>query len=387
VLVNRWDTQIILGTVDPTVATQSAVILKHEDFSPCVPPVTCNGNGTLSMKVSTGPEDPRLFMFQGSYYVSVFSYDNIVSNGTSAVQDGYGDYGSGSKLCVPAEDGLIGRMYMARVATVQNNPCILTQLLPVLQTGLTFTNYSIVKNWLAFAAYDDASPNEQLFFVHQISPQFIVMRTNNLTDDAVLTEVAYNTTSPVEILRLDQRARAGRDPAADLTLVVQDDSVVYLSADQLEYQTGPDSTVDVTVIDDPNSDGATAVHGSVNPLYIDGSVSSFGYGYFLSMFHLVSDDLALNYAHYAFGFCESAPFSVTTLSPRVDLTTALLSHASSICGDAPFAFVTGLALSTCTSDNTEMCLLMTYGVCDAESRVAEINLHRFESTLAQVGAC
>jgi hypothetical protein len=388
VLVNSWDTQIILGTVDPTRSTQSAVILKNEGFTPCVPPVTCNGNGSLSMKVSTGPEDPRMFLYQGSYYVSVFSYDNIVHNSTSPVLDGYGDYGSGSLLCVPSEDGLIGRMYIARISTVQNNPCILTDFLPVLPTGLTFPNYSIVKNWLAFAAYDDdASANEQLFFIHQISPHFIVMRAGNLTDEYVVTEVAYNTTIPAEILKLDQRARAARVAAEDLTLVMQDSAVVYLSADQVEYQTGPNSDVDITVINDPSSDGATAVHGSVNPVYIESGLSSLGYGYYLSLFHLVSDDASLNYAHYAFGFCESAPFPVTMLSPRVDLTTALVSHDSSICGDAPFAFVTGLALSPCTADYAEMCLLMTYGVCDAESRVAEINLRRFEETMTQIGSC
>jgi hypothetical protein len=385
---DRWQAQIVLGTYNPSVGFQQAVLLRHDDFLPCLPPPTCSDNGTVALKVSTGPEDPRLFTFRGDNYVSVFSYDNLYANGTSPVTDGYGDYGSQSNLCVPSEDGLIGRMYIAKVATVQANPCILSSLAPVIQAGLTFSNYSIVKNWLAFTGYDGVSPDEQLFFVHQISPHFVVMQVMSMDDSAVYTEVAFNTTAPAEILRLDMNARG---LSADYTLVQQSSGqTAYLTPNQLAYQQGDASDVGVDIIPGlAYDDTLSAVHGSVNPVLISGGFTPSGEDVYLSIFHTVSDDPDLNYAHYAFTMCGAAPFKISGISKRLTLTTKPTARSVSMCGGRPFAFVSGLALGDCTDPDSEglTCLIMSYGVCDVESRVSEIKLAQFLNTFTTLQTC
>lgn len=387
-LQNKWESQIIMGTYSASAQTQQASVLNTETFTPCLPPVTCNGNGTLAVKVSAGPEDPRLFYFAGSYYVSVFSYDNIHKN-TSLVEDvGYGDYGTGSSLCVPSSDGLIGRMYVAKVGAVNVNPCILSTFKPVLQTGLSFSNYSIVKNWLAFSFNNESDP-EELYFIHQISPFFVIMAAE-LSPDAVNTYVAHNTTAP-DLIRLLDLAAASHRAEDDFTLVQQDSaSVVYLSAQQLAHQADPASGVDVEVLADPRQ-GATAVHGSVNPVLIEAADSSTGSSYYLSIFHLVSGRPLLNYASYAFAFCAHPPFEISAVSPRLWLNTTLSSSTNTtVCGAAPFAFVSGLTTTVCddsTDESADTCLLISYGVCDTESRVAQVRLKEFENTFNITAIC
>jgi hypothetical protein len=57
-----------MGTYDARRSRQSAVLLETSSFQPCLPPITCDINGTLMQKLSTGLEDPRLFRFKGQTF-------------------------------------------------------------------------------------------------------------------------------------------------------------------------------------------------------------------------------------------------------------------------------------------------------------------------------
>jgi hypothetical protein len=125
----------------------------------------------------------------------------------------------------------------------------------------------------------------------------------------------------------------------------------------------------------------------MNPVHITASDSVRGIYYFLSVFHTVSDEAAQNYNHYAFAFYHSRPFRIVALSSLLPLNMTLWSHPPTTCGNAPFAFVSGLTLTGCSADATVKCLLISYGVCDAESRAAEMRLKDFESTLTVQHTC
>jgi hypothetical protein len=355
------------------------------------------------VKISTGPEDPRLFTFRGENYLSVFSYDNLYETSATPVTDGYGDYGTQSKLCVPKSDGLIGRMYIAKVFNVQPNPCVVNTLLPIRQTGLSFPQYSIFKNWLAFTGVDNVAAGETLFFIHRISPTFVVMRVNAITETEVDASVAYSTATPQAIRDIDRRAKeddgkggfgGAPDDNPDFTFVRQEgrDTAVFLTANQLAYQQQNAATTGVAVTVLPTSydeTGDSAVHGSVNPVVIPASLSPTGKAVYLSIFHTVSNDADLNYAHYAFTMCGAAPFKISGISKRLALTTKPTAHSESMCGGRPFAFVSGLALGDCTDPDSEglTCLIMSYGVCDVESRVSEIKLAQFLDTFTTLQSC
>lgn len=122
--------------------------------------------------------------------MSVFSYDNIVtpSNRDAVMSSKYlGLYGTGTHACGASSDGLIGRMHVARLLPKPINKCVMSPLIPVYQDVLRFENNSIVKNWLAF------SSDEKLYFIHQISPTFIVLETTVMADTHWSTALASET--------------------------------------------------------------------------------------------------------------------------------------------------------------------------------------------------
>jgi hypothetical protein len=381
---HRWETQVIMGTYDARRKYQSAILLNTDSVKPCMPPITCDTNGTLVQKISTGPEDPRLFEYNGAMYVSFFSYDAVPAPSQRSAADHLGDFGTGTRHCVPGRDGLIGRMYVAKIVDQHIHTCVLGDIMPVTPVGLAFPKYSIVKNWLAFAAGGHGAPR-QLFFIHQISPFFVVMGVRVIRSSAIETAVASNTTTPEEIVAIDRAARRGSTPA--FTLVQQDGLPMYLSPQQLAHQSAPNSTVKISSLDSGASVGETSVHGGANPVYISAADSILKTGYFLSIFHTISTDAALHYQHYAFAFCDSRPFRISALSSPLPLTTVPTSRSPGACGRAPFAFVSGLALTECSADPSAKCLLVSYGVCDVESRVAEVRLRDLELTFSHLHTC
>ena len=79
----------------PFLRTWNAYVISVGKFIPCIPVPTCNTNGTVVVKLTTGPEDPRIFHYNGVEYLSFFSYDNIVdsqNNNTVLSQDYVGSY-------------------------------------------------------------------------------------------------------------------------------------------------------------------------------------------------------------------------------------------------------------------------------------------------------
>jgi hypothetical protein len=438
----------------PQAQVQVGTVLRSKrSFRPCVSPAACNANGTVAVKVTTGPEDPRIFSFAGATYVSMFSYDNVIpdsaahSNNSALLDayhrtDYYGDYGTHSEVCRPSPaDGLIGRMYIARLHSVQINPCMVGDFQPVMPQGLSLPDYSIVKNWLAFS-YSEWGSADRLFFIHQISPVFVVMEaTAGLEAPAAAAAAAsvgpqpvtavkqYSSRTPQEILGLDRQAAATYDASGGnaFTLVRQErrvtdgdgegddvaSNVVYLSPQQLAYQTAHAAELGLRIeeLADPDgsssgggggdggdSDGTSFVHGSANPVFVDSGASRSGRSYYLSAFHTVSNDTYTNYAAYAFAFCPSPPFRISAVSPRLwlNLTTSEPPAVGSRCDTAPFAFISGMMLGSCggasgggddDSAAGDDCLLISYGVCDVESKVAVVNLKEFEKTFKTVRHC
>jgi hypothetical protein len=230
-----------------------------------------------------------------------------------------------------------------------------------------------------------------------------VLRVENVTVHAMEAAVKYSTETPDAVRQLDTAALVPKTSAP--TLVQQgDDTAIYLSPEQIAYQSTAESSLKVTPLrgDDKKSAGTvpTAIHGNVNPVFVSAVDSGRFSGYFLSIFHTVSDDTAQNYNHYAFAFCGAPPFEIFALSPRLPLSTAPTSRTNGTCGGgAPFAFASGLALTTCTGteagagsgakvdEKDGRCLLISYGVCDAESRVSEVRLHDFEGTFTVFRTC
>jgi len=349
-LLNRWNTQVVVGTsTDPqaqgsSIKVTGSAVLNINDFIPCMPPPVCNANGTLVVKVTSGPEDPRIFSYNGSTYISFFSYDNINNENAAYDPTSYqGYYGTGTKICVPTSDGLIGRMYVSKIYPVPPNACMLEPLIPINQGSFQFANYSIIKNWLAFS-----DGESDLYFIHQISPQFIVMKIVFVSDIEWFATVDSTSDTPREILDLDLFETSDQD--------------------------------DPSVVDSSSwSAIASNIHGSVNPVYVNAEQSSWGKSYYLSIFHVISSSSqSSSYASYAFSFDEfSRPFKISALSSRLPLN--LTGYSFSTCGRKfPFAFVSGLEIAGCQSNATTACLLISYGVCDLESRISVMSLQEFE---------
>jgi hypothetical protein len=127
------------------------------------------------------------------------------------------------------------------------------------------------------------------------------------------------------------------------------------------------------------------IHGNTNPLLINANQSSLGSSYYFSLFHLVSNDAALNYTTYGFGFCPDPPFNIIYLTSKLNLQTSVSSDSQ--CSN-PFAFATGSALTNCEDDgSSSYCLLISYGVCDKESYVDSIELIEFEKTFQILDEC
>ena len=134
-----------------------------------------------------------------------------------------------------------------------------------------------------------------------------------------------------------------------------------------------------------DSEDESNIHGNVNPILIERTDDNgIDYSYFLSVFHTVSEEDELNYASYAFTFCPQAPFQISAVSKnRIPLQTG-----SATCGGrSPFGFVSGLSTEACSEEDPSQCLVMTYGVCDHESRVAYVKLNEFEQTLTKIRDC
>jgi hypothetical protein len=357
-ILNRWNTQVVIGstleigTPENRIAISNSVVASVKQFVPCMPPPVCNVNGTLVVKLTSGPEDPRIFAYNGSKYISYFSYDNIIgannTYGISLYDDNYvGYYGTGTHLCIATPDGLIGRMYVSKLNPHPPNRCLLQQLIPVYQDSFRFANDSIVKNWLAF------SLQSELYFIHQICPQFIVMRVSETTETEWIATEHSSVATPSSIIALDKPTH-------------QPTALKYFSS-ELE-----DSIVKTAI--------ASNIHGSVNPILVLSDKSSWSTTYFLSIFHVLSNDPKTSYASYAFSFTPYSPFYITGLSKRLPLNVT--GYSSYRCGGKfPFAFVSGLEIFPCKSNPVHACLAISYGVCDKESRVSIMDLRDFETKM------
>lgn len=347
--MNRWSTQVVIGstleigTPENRIAISNSVVVDIKQFVPCMPPPVCNVNGTLVVKLTTGPEDPRVFTHKESKYISFFSYDNIIgANNPYGIgtydEDYVGYYGTGTHLCLATPDGLIGRMYVSKLNPHPPNRCLLQQLIPIYQDSFHFANDSIVKNWLAF------SLDSELYFIHQICPTFIVTRISEMTETEWIATEHSSVTTPSSITVLDTYNSRKRDDTIEKSAV------------------------------------ASNIHGSVNPILVLSEKSSWGGSYFLSIFHVLSDDPKSSYASYAFAFTPHSPFYITALSKRLPLN--LTGYSSYRCGGKfPFAFVSGLEIFPCKSNPVDSCLVISYGVCDKESRVSVMNLRDFETKM------
>ena len=348
-ILNRWNTQVVIGStfqiISPIkyIAISNSVVIDINQFVPCMPPPVCNANGTLVVKVTSGPEDPRIFSYEGAKYISFFSYDNIIganySYGISTYDENYvGYYGTGTNLCIPTPDGLIGRMYVSKIYPSPPNECMLQQLVPIYQDGFHFTNNSIIKNWLAF------SLDSELYFIHQISPQFIVTKISVMTETEWVATLHSSVTTPSSIIALDSYNSVDKDESSGKSAITSN------------------------------------IHGSVNPVLINSEISSWNTSYFLSIFHVLSNDPSSSYAAYAFAFCPYYSFNITALSNRLPLN--LTGYSSYRCGGKfPFAFVSGIEIFPCEANSSEACLVISYGVCDQESRVSVMKLVDFETNM------
>ena len=67
-----------IGTPENRIAISNSVVVDIKQFALCMLPPVCNINRTLVVKLTTGPEDPRIFTHNESKYISFFSYDNTI---------------------------------------------------------------------------------------------------------------------------------------------------------------------------------------------------------------------------------------------------------------------------------------------------------------------
>lgn len=294
--------------------------------------------------MSDGPEDPRLFVFNGTTYISLFSYDNILttSNRAFTCSSSYlGFYGTGTHVCKATSDGLIGRMYIAELSQHNSlNKCIATPLIPVYQESLKFEKNSIVKNWLAF------SFSEELYFIHQISPRFLIMKTTVMNETYWSTSLASDTKTPDKVRKLDFSLRS---------------------------EGGISITTKFFFSTSASSSTLSSIHGSANPVLIRASTSHWNEDYYLSVFHTTSNQSDNNYASYFFSFSSHLPFRITGLSKRMPLN--LQDYSSLNCGGKdPFGFVSGLEALVCRNASLGICIDVGYGVCDKTSRKMTMSL-------------
>ncbi len=275
-------------------------------------------------------------------------------------------------MCIPTDDGLIGRMYVAELSEMAISTCSVKSLLPVTQRSLSFPNYTISKNWLAFThSVSGSDEDEKLYFIHQISPRFIIMIADIISTDEISTSIAYNTSTPSFIVDLDVLA----------TTKEKNISGEYRFEDELndvgsflpEKEVFPSTNRTFMRFN-------SSIHGNVNPVRVAASQSSFGFSYYLSIFHLVSPHSDLNYASYAFTFCETIPFHINSISPKLSLETEMWDR-SHLCNNS-FAFVSGLSIDNCDSStpfsSQDLCVYISYGVCDLESRLSIVRFEEFE---------
>jgi hypothetical protein len=397
-LTNKWETEILLGFYSYLSEAQSTVAMDTSAFTPCVRPVMCNSNGTVVAKVTTGPEDPRLFKYRGAYYISVFSYDNVNAayyDDVRKTSHQGGAYGTGSQMCRPTSDGLIGRMYVAKIEdSVPVSKCTVGEFLPVEQSSMKFPEYSIIKNWLSFVHmnYDLAVPQEELFFIHQISPFFVVMRTT-MSATSIQTEVAYNTTSLMSVRKLDNTAQSFGSVDDD-ALIENENSVMYYSAERIQILESLSTPFVGKAQEDIESTSVTNgvissyIHGSANAVYVPSWKSPSGKAYYMGVLHTLSSDSYLNYAHYPFVFCDAPPFRMSGLGSRLALN---IDPPTSSCNSS-FAFVSGLAVGVggiCQfpNDFDTFCVIITYGVCDQDSRIKIIKLSEVEDSISVEHQC
>ena len=338
-ILNTWDTNLVLTVFQTSNAMQSAVVVDIK-FKPCMPEPVCNKNGTTVFKITTQPEDPRFFFYNGSFYITMFSYDNIVTNVSTEYKlsrDYIGDYGTGTDVCTSTADGLIGRMYILKVPSGGILPCMfdfINSAVPVLQNQTKFPKGSITKNWLAFTFINVSSSREHLYFIYQISPVFVIMEVDNPDSEIAYSYEVFRTDTPSFISQFDTYTRSGS---------LNDDSEHggYLASHVL-----------------PSN-----IHGSVNPIFFSDQ--------YVSIFHVLSDNVVRNYATYVFAFCPEPPFKIISVSKR-----PLRLYLDACQGSkAPMAFVSGLTLGPCTGENqySKNCFIVSYGVCDESSRVIRIN--------------
>ena len=84
------------------------------------------------------------------------------------------------------------------------------------------------------------------------------------------------------------------------------------------------------------------------------------------------------YALYDLGFTTWEPFQILYIGDRLCLNTSEF-HSSTCDGVQLFSFVTGLTSESCYG--VLQCLVISYGVCDKESRVMQMKLANFQANL------
>lgn len=337
-LLNTWKTSLVVGTFDFKKETQLPLAAIDLMFKPCMPEPICNKNGTSVFKITTGPEDPRLFQYNGNYYLTMFGYDNIMSNRTMDTLSSkyFGEFGTGTEVCIPKSDGLIGRMHILKLpknGPISSYDCVLQDsvIAPIMQNQTVYPNNSVTKNWLAF------SFQTRLFFIDQISPSFSIMEVVDPDTEVVYAFQAYSSDTPSIIKSLDTNSSFGS----------LNNSQIFSSN----------------------------IHGGANPVrYKD---------QYVSIFHVLSASASENYANYMFTFCPNPPFKIITRSQE-----PLYLDMSACEGRSnPIAFVSGLTLGPCTGENvgSKNCFLVTYGVCDTASRIIRINATAYMNNMMATG--
>jgi hypothetical protein len=309
--------------------------------TPCIKSFSCNSNGTRTIQISTGVEDPRLLRWKDDVYATFFSFDDVsdkVNNFGDAWSTGTTFHcGSESNSSGISEYSGSGRMHLVRVYNGDNDGMVGAgaeggrdhlRPIPVLWSEDPLMRM-VSKNWLAFTDHEHT-----LFWIHSMYPRLIVLKT----------------VSP----KLAPRA---------LPESFQTQLIVNMTAED---------TVLGSVLP-TNNRSPFEVHGSSNPVRIPGNHSGRGRPYLFTIVHLVSEDLTLNYASYAVALSPMFPFEIIGASKK-ELWLEKVPEEKHCA--RPGAFASGLQLNRSISGDIEV--IITYGVCDQESRMTRFNLQSFE---------
>jgi predicted GH43/DUF377 family glycosyl hydrolase len=249
----------------------------------------------------------------------------------------FGEFGTGTEVCIPKSDGLIGRMHIMKLpknGPISSYDCVLQNsvVAPIMQNQTVYPNNSVIKNWLAFTF------QTRLFFIDQISPSFNIMEVVDPDTEVVNAFQAYSSNTPSIIKSLDVNS---------------------------SYESFNDSQI-----------FSSNIHGGANPILYKNQ--------YISIFHVLSSDASANYANYMFTFCQNPPFKIITRS----IDPLYLDMSACEGRSNPIAFVSGLTLGPCAGEKigSKNCFLVTYGVCDTASRIIRINATAYMNSMMVTGS-